>query len=49
MIIGSMEYIWMSQEIGFIKGSTELKNYVDGELVMEESRDILLVSVSVEN
>lgn len=49
MTISSTEYIWMSQEIGFVKGSTELKYYVDGELAMEESRDILLVSVSVEN
>jgi protease-4 len=49
MTISSIEYIWMSQEIGFVKGSTELKFYVDDELVKEESRDILLVSVSVEN
>ena len=48
MTISSVEYIWMSQEIGFIKGSTELKYYVDGELAMEESKDTLLISVSVE-
>jgi hypothetical protein len=43
--IDSMELLWVSHEAGLVKAESDVTYYVDGALVMEESRSLLMVSI----
>jgi hypothetical protein len=45
LTIDSMELVWVSQEAGTVKAESDLTYYIDGALVLEESRSLIMVSI----
>jgi hypothetical protein len=45
LTVDSMELIWVSQEAGTVKAQSELTYYIDGALVLEESRSLIMASI----
>jgi len=45
LTINSMELLWVSQEAGLVKAESDVTYYIDGDLVLEESRSLLMVSI----
>ena len=45
LTVDSMELIWVSQEVGTVKAESDLTYYIDGAIVLEESRSLIMVSI----
>jgi hypothetical protein len=45
LTVDSMEIVWVSQEAGTVKAESDLTYYIDGALVLEESRSLIMVSI----
>jgi len=45
LTIDSMELLWVSQEASLVKAESDVTYYIDGALIIEESRSLLMISI----